>query len=50
MHFVDFILIFLKERHSHKVMTETIPTPSEDLKIYAFMQHIESNFDKAKTY
>ena len=50
MHFVDFILILLKERHSHKVMTETIPTPSEDLKIYAFMHHIESNFDKTKTY
>ena len=49
MHFVHFILILLKERHSHKVMTETISTP-EDLKSYAFMHHVESNFDKVKDY
>ena len=49
MHFVDFIQIPLKERHSHKVMTETISTP-EDSKSYAFMHHVESNFDKARNY
>jgi len=42
---MDFVLILLKERHSHKLMAETISTPSEDLKSEAFMHHIESNFD-----
>ena len=47
---VDLVLILLKERQSHKVMTETISTLSEDLKSYAFMHHIGSNFDKVKNY
>ena len=47
---VDLVLILLKERHSQKVMTETISKPSEDLKSYAFMHHIESKFDNVKSY
>ena len=45
---LDVVLILLKERHSHKVMTETISTLYEELKSYAFVHHPESNFDKVK--
>ncbi len=48
VHFVDIILILLKKRHNQKVMTETISTPSEDLKSCTFMHHDKSNFDKVK--
>jgi len=44
---MDFVLSLLKERHGHKLMTETIATPPEDLKSQTFMHHIESNMDIA---
>ena len=47
---MDFVLILLKERHSHKLMTESISMPSEDLKSQAFMHHIESNLDIVEYY
>ena len=50
MECLDLVLILLKERHSLKVMTEIIYTRSEDLKSYAFMYNIKSNFDKVKYY
>lgn len=42
---MNFVFSLLKERRSHKLMTETIAMPPYHLKSQIVMHHIESNLD-----